>query len=94
VVAGSGPDAAHLAELFYGAVVERTVVVLTPSTAEAVKITENILRAVNVALVNELKLVFDAMDIDIWEVIDAPATKPFGFMPFFLDQVLAGIASP
>jgi UDP-N-acetyl-D-glucosamine dehydrogenase len=94
VVAGSGPDAAHLAELFYSAVVERTVVVSTPGTAEAVKITENIFRAVNVALVNELKLVFDAMDIDIWEVIDAAATKPFGFMPFYPGPGLGGHCIP
>ena len=45
--------------------------------------TENIFRAVNIALVNELKVIYDAMDIDVWEVIDAAATKPFGFMPFY-----------
>jgi UDP-N-acetyl-D-glucosamine dehydrogenase len=94
VVAGSGPEAAHLAELFYGAVVERTVLVSTPSTAEAVKITENIFRAVNVALVNELKLVYDAMGIDIWEVIDAAATKPFGYMPFYPGPGLGGHCIP
>jgi UDP-N-acetyl-D-glucosamine dehydrogenase len=94
VVAGSGPDAAHLAELFYDVVVERTVIVSTPGTAEAVKITENIFRAVNVALVNELKLVFDAMDIDIWEVIDAAATKPFGYMPFYPGPGLGGHCIP
>jgi UDP-N-acetyl-D-glucosamine dehydrogenase len=94
VVAGSGPDALRLAELFYGAVVERTVAVSTPDTAEAVKITENIFRAVNVALVNELKLVYDAMGIDIWEVIDAAATKPFGYMPFYPGPGLGGHCIP
>ncbi len=52
------------------------------AAAEAVKLTENIFRAVNIALVNELKVIFEKMDIDIWEVIDAAKTKPFGFMPF------------
>ena len=94
VVAGSGPDARHLTELFYGAVVERTVCVSTPDTAEAVKITENIFRAVNVALVNELKLVYDAMGIDVWEVIEAAATKPFGYMPFYPGPGLGGHCIP
>jgi UDP-N-acetyl-D-glucosamine dehydrogenase len=79
---------------FYDAVVERTVLVSTPRAAEAVKITENVFRAVNVALVNELKIIFQAMDIDIWEVIDAAATKPFGFMPFFPGPGLGGHCIP
>ena len=64
------------------------------ATAEAVKITENIFRAVNIALVNELKQVFEAMDIDIWEVIDAAATKPFGYMPFYPGPGLGGHCIP
>ncbi|MFD2858401.1 hypothetical protein ACFSZS_31595 [Seohaeicola zhoushanensis] len=63
-------------------------------TAEAVKITENIFRAVNIALVNELKLVYDAMGIDVWEVIEAAATKPFGFMPFYPGPGLGGHCIP
>ena len=93
VVAGDGPEAGRLVEAFYGAVVDRIVPVSSTQVAEAVKITENIFRAVNIALVNELKVIFDAMGIDVWEVIDAAATKPFGFMPFYPVPALAGTAS-
>lgn len=94
VVAGEGPSASALAEAFYGAVVERVVVVSTPSTAEAVKITENVFRAVNIALVNELKVIYDAMGIDVWEVIEAAASKPFGYMPFYPGPGLGGHCIP
>lgn len=94
VVAGDGPDASALAEAFYGAVVEQVVVVSSPSTAEAVKITENIFRAVNIALVNELKVIYDAMGIDVWEVVDAAASKPFGYMPFYPGPGLGGHCIP
>lgn len=94
IVAGDGPAAAALAEAFYSAVVERVVLVSSPSTAEAVKITENVFRAVNIALVNELKVIYDAMGIDIWEVIDAAASKPFGFMPFYPGPGLGGHCIP
>jgi UDP-N-acetyl-D-glucosamine dehydrogenase len=60
-----------------------TVPVSSPAVAEAVKLTENIFRAVNIALVNELKVIYAAMGIDVWEVIEAAKTKPFGFMPFY-----------
>jgi UDP-N-acetyl-D-glucosamine dehydrogenase len=63
-------------------------------TAEAVKLTENIFRAVNIALVNELKVVYDAMGIDIWEVIEAAKSKPFGFMPFYPGPGLGGHCIP
>ncbi len=94
VVAGEGAEASALAESFYGAVVDRVVLVSTPATAEAVKITENVFRAVNIALVNELKVIYDAMGIDVWEVIDAAATKPFGFMPFYPGPGLGGHCIP
>lgn len=94
VVAGDGVDAQQLVHSFYSAVVERVVAVSTPATAEAVKITENVFRAVNIALVNELKLIFDAMGIDVWEVIDAAATKPFGYMPFYPGPGLGGHCIP
>ncbi|WP_243642087.1 nucleotide sugar dehydrogenase [Rhodovulum steppense] len=94
VVAGSGQIAGDLVEAFYARVVDRTVRVSTTQTAEAVKITENIFRAVNIALVNELKLVYDAMGIDVWEVIDGAATKPFGFMPFYPGPGLGGHCIP
>ncbi len=64
------------------------------ATAEAVKLTENIFRAVNIALVNELKVVYAAMGIDVWEVIDAAKTKPFGFMPFYPGPGLGGHCIP
>ncbi|PYE37758.1 UDP-N-acetyl-D-glucosamine dehydrogenase [Rhizobium sp. PP-F2F-G38] len=94
IVAGDGAAAAQAMEAFYSAVVERVVPVSTTATAEAVKLTENIFRAVNIALVNELKTVFEAMGIDIWEVIDAAKTKPFGYMPFYPGPGLGGHCIP
>lgn len=94
VVAGDGPEASKLITAFYGAVVAKVVTVSSTQTAEAVKITENVFRAVNIALVNELKVIYDAMGIDIWEVIDAAATKPFGFMPFYPGPGLGGHCIP
>jgi UDP-N-acetyl-D-glucosamine dehydrogenase len=82
IVAGVDDTSAELAEHLYGAVVERTVRLSSCRAAEATKLTENIFRAVNIALVNELKIVYDRMGIDIWEVLDAASTKPFGFMRF------------
>jgi UDP-N-acetyl-D-glucosamine dehydrogenase len=94
VVAGDGPEANALVAAFYGAVVETVVPVSSPDVAEAVKITENVFRAVNIALVNELKLIYGAMGIDVWEVIDAAKTKPFGFMPFYPGPGLGGHCIP
>jgi UDP-N-acetyl-D-glucosamine dehydrogenase len=94
VVAGDGDEAAEMVRCFYGAVVEKVVPVSSPKVAEAVKVTENIFRAVNIALVNELKVIYDAMGIDVWEVIDAAATKPFGFMPFYPGPGLGGHCIP
>ena len=94
VVAGDGPVAAELVIAFYSGVVDTVVPVSSTRAAEAVKITENIFRAVNIALVNELKTVYDAMGIDVWEVIDAAATKPFGFMPFYPGPGLGGHCIP
>ncbi len=94
VVAGDGAAASELATAFYGAVVDHVVPVSSTRTAEAVKITENIFRAVNIALVNELKVIYDAMGVDVWEVIDAAATKPFGFMPFYPGPGLGGHCIP
>jgi len=94
IVAGDGERAGQLTEAFYLRVVESVVPVSRTRTAEAIKITENIFRAVNIALVNELKVIFDAMDIDVWEVIDGAATKPFGFMPFYPGPGLGGHCIP
>ncbi|HEY5208071.1 MAG TPA: nucleotide sugar dehydrogenase [Stellaceae bacterium] len=94
VVGGDGPDALLLTTTLYDQFVAGTVPVSSPETAEAVKLTENIFRAVNIALVNELKLIFDSMGIDVWEVIDAAKTKPFGFMPFYPGPGLGGHCIP
>jgi len=94
VVGADGELALTLATRLYDHIVPRTVPVSSTETAEAVKLTENIFRAVNIALVNELKVVFDAMDVDVWEVIDAAKTKPFGFMPFYPGPGLGGHCIP
>jgi UDP-N-acetyl-D-glucosamine dehydrogenase len=94
VIGGDGTQALALAQSFYQRVVSGTVPVSSVETAEAVKLTENIFRAVNIALVNELKIVYEAMGIDVWEVIDAARTKPFGFMPFYPGPGLGGHCLP
>ena len=94
VVAGDGPEASDLVRAFYGAIVKQVVPVSSPDVAEAVKITENVFRAVNIALVNELKTIYSAMGIDIWEVIEAAKTKPFGYMPFYPGPGLGGHCIP
>ncbi|MBZ0113741.1 MAG: nucleotide sugar dehydrogenase [Thermoanaerobaculia bacterium] len=82
VVGGVDPTSGELAENLYRQVIGKTVRVSSARTAEATKLLENIFRAVNIALVNELKVVYERMGIDVWEVLDAAATKPFGFMRF------------
>src|SRR5213075_964284 len=94
VVGGDGPKALRLARALYDAVAGGTVPVSSLETAEAVKLTENIFRAVNIALVNELKIVFEAMGIDVWEVIEAAKSKPFGYMPFYPGPGLGGHCIP
>jgi UDP-N-acetyl-D-glucosamine dehydrogenase len=82
VVGGFDAMAGDLAQALYDKVIARTVRVSSCRVAEATKLTENIFRAVNIALVNELKVIYDRMGVDIWEVLDAASTKPFGFMRF------------
>ena len=94
VVGADDPRSLAIAEALYGTFVPHTVPVSSLATAEAVKITENVFRSVNIALVNELKVVFDAMGINVWEVIDAAKTKPFGFMPFYPGPGLGGHCIP
>jgi UDP-N-acetyl-D-glucosamine dehydrogenase len=94
VVGGDGAEALALADALYGAIVVRTVPVSSARTAEAAKLTENIFRAINIGLVNELKGIYAAMGIDIWEVMDAAATKPFGFMPFYPGPGVGGRCIP
>ena len=94
VVGGDGADALRIAQAFYGRFIVKTVAVSSTATAEAVKLTENIFRSVNIALVNELKVIYAAMGIDIWEVIEAAKTKPFGYMPFYPGPGLGGHCIP
>jgi UDP-N-acetyl-D-glucosamine dehydrogenase len=94
VVGGDGPEATKLSAALYGLFVRKVVPVSSVETAEAIKLTENIFRAVNIALVNELKLVYEAMGIDIWEVVEAAKTKPFGYMPFYPGPGLGGHCIP
>jgi len=94
VVGGLTPKCRELAERMYSTVVERVVPVSSCRAAEATKLLENIFRAVNIALVNELKVVYKAMDIDVWEVIEAAKTKPFGFMAFYPGPGLGGHCIP
>ncbi len=94
VVGADGPEALEVAVELYNAVIVQTVPVSDNKTAEAVKLTENIFRSVNIALVNELKVVYQEMGIDIHEVLDAAATKPFGFMKFTPGPGLGGHCIP
>ncbi len=94
VVGGTNPPSRRAAAALYAQVVSRVVPVSSTRAAEMVKLLENIFRCVNIALVNELKLLGQRMDIDMWEVIDSAATKPFGFMPFYPGPGLGGHCIP
>ena len=94
VVGGFTPACLAKAQEIYGIAIRTLVPVSSCRAAEATKLMENIFRCVNIALVNELKVVYGAMDIDIWEVIDAAKTKPFGFMPFYPGPGLGGHCIP
>lgn len=94
VVGADDEISSDLANAYYGAVVDRVIAVPSTATAEAVKLTENIFRCVNIALVNELKHIYERMGINIWDVIDAASTKPFGFMPFYPGPGLGGHCIP
>ena len=94
-VVGADDDASReLLEMFYSKFVDRAVPVGSSAAAEAVKLAENSFRTVNIALVNEMKMAFDAMGVDVWEVIDAAATKPFGYMPFYPGPGIGGDCIP
>ncbi len=84
----------ELVNALYDQVIVQTVSVSSTQTAEATKLLENIFRSVNIALVNEMKMIFDKMDIDVWEVINAAKTKPFGYMPFYPGPGLGGHCIP
>lgn len=94
VVGGYTQACLARAVTLYGKTIDKVVPVSSCRVAEATKLLENIFRSVNIALVNELKLVYGAMDIDIWEVIEAARTKPFGFMPFYPGPGLGGHCIP
>jgi UDP-N-acetyl-D-glucosamine dehydrogenase len=94
VVGGNGPVSGDLAQILYGSIFSRTVPVSSPATAEMTKLLENIYRCVNIALVNELKQLCHRMGIDIFEVIEAAKSKPFGFQAFYPGPGLGGHCIP
>jgi UDP-N-acetyl-D-glucosamine dehydrogenase len=94
VVAGITPPCQKIAVSLYRQIIERVIPVSSPRVAELTKLLENIYRSVNIALVNELKMLADRMGIDIWEVIDAASTKPFGFSPFYPGPGMGGHCIP
>jgi UDP-N-acetyl-D-glucosamine dehydrogenase len=94
VVGGVTPACTQLGALFYSQALENVVPVSSTQVAEMVKLLENTFRMINIGLVNELAVMCDRMSINIWEVIDAAATKPFGFMPFYPGPGLGGHCIP
>jgi UDP-N-acetyl-D-glucosamine dehydrogenase len=94
VIGADDPASLAVAKALYEALIVKVVQVSSSATAEAVKLTENIFRSVNIALVNELKVIFDKMGIDVWEVIEGAKTKPFGYMPFYPGPGLGGHCIP
>ena len=94
IIGGYTPTCCKIANTMYNQVINITHTVSNTDIAEATKLLENIFRSVNIALVNELKIIFDKMGIDIWEVIEAASTKPFGYMPFYPGPGLGGHCIP
>jgi UDP-N-acetyl-D-glucosamine dehydrogenase len=94
VVGGVTPDCTDIAYALYNEVVDSVIRVSSPEVAEFTKLLENIFRAVNIALVNEMKILADKMGVDVWEIIGASATKPFGYMPFYPGPGLGGHCIP
>ena len=94
VVGGITPACTELGALFYSQALERVVPVSSTRVAEMVKLLENTFRMINIGLVNEIALMCDRMEINVWEVIEAAATKPFGFMPFYPGPGLGGHCIP
>ncbi len=94
VVGADDKDSLAFAKALYDCIICRTIPVSSAATAEATKLVENIFRSVNIAMVNELKMIFTKMGIDIWEVVDAAKTKPFGYMPFYPGPGLGGHCIP
>ena len=94
VVGGVTPECSHLATQFFSTFVDQVIPVSSPKVAEMTKLLENTFRSVNIALVNELAMLCHRMEVDVWEVIDAASTKPFGFMPFYPGPGVGGHCIP
>lgn len=94
IVGGINDDCTEIAAMLYESIIDKVIKVRDTKTAEAVKIVENIFRNVNIALVNELSLIFEKMGVDTWDVVDAAATKPYGFMPFYPGPGIGGHCIP
>lgn len=94
VIGGMTPDCQEVALALYGTIVEQPVPVSSPAAAEMVKLLENTFRAVNIGLVNEVALMCDRLDLNVWEIVEAAATKPYGFMPFYPGPGLGGHCIP
>jgi len=94
IIGGVTAECTALAQLLYEKVVDRVIPVSSTKSAEMVKLLENTFRAINIGLVNEIAIICDKLGIDVWEVIDAAATKPFGFMPFYPGPGLGGHCIP
>ena len=94
IIGGVTPQCTHIAKTFYAQFISKIHTVSSPRTAEMVKLLENTFRSVNIGLINEVALICDRMDLDVWEIIDAAATKPFGFMPFYPGPGLGGHCIP
>jgi UDP-N-acetyl-D-glucosamine dehydrogenase len=94
IIGGVTPDCTHVAQLLYGKAIDTIIPVSSTRAAEMVKLLENTFRSVNIGLVNEVALMCERLKVDVWEVIEAAATKPFGFMPFFPGPGLGGHCIP
>jgi UDP-N-acetyl-D-glucosamine dehydrogenase len=94
IIGGATTECTHVAKLLYEQIIDHVVPVSSSRAAEMVKLLENTFRAVNIGLVNEVALMCDRLDLDVWEIIDAASTKPFGFMPFYPGPGLGGHCIP
>ncbi|MDA9470677.1 nucleotide sugar dehydrogenase [Enterococcus sp. 5H] len=94
VIGGITEESSELGQALYGSILDQIVVVSSPETAEMSKLLENTFRSINIAFINEMAMMCERMDIDIWESVDAAATKPFGFMPFYPGSGVGGHCIP
>lgn len=94
VIGGITEESSELGQALYGTILDQVVVVSSPETAEMSKLLENTFRSINIAFINEMAMMCERMDIDIWESVDAAATKPFGFMPFYPGSGVGGHCIP